>query len=614
MSKYLMIATIFIFKAFNGLSQHPLKHWSDAIDIRYSLKKPSVDYALTVDPANFSSYSIEMKIRNAPDTFRVAMVTHPEYDDRYWTYVKDVSVTSESGNGLVIREDSSLWRIIKKGSEAVLRYRIHLPVVNEIRSSWKAYLTTTGGLVGGPHSFMYVVGATLVPSHVSFNIPAGWEIVTGLQSTSDPRTFYAPSVFALVDAPVTIGKFQRWSFKVDNTPHQVTYWPLPDAKPFDTITLVSSIEKLVKQALRLFGKLPYRDFSFMLQDGAVGSLEHNNSVTVGAPSSQLVNGVDDILSEIAHEYIHTWNLVRIHPVEYTDVSYRAPVLSKGLWFSEGLTIFYADLLLRRAGLPVFDSTRPYHLENLMRRYLINPAYLKFSAEKISEASYGPRGMLGDYSASTHLQGELLGALLDLVIRDATNGTKSMDDVMIKMLERFSGEKGFTSKDIEKTIKDVCGCNVQQFFQDYVFGNKPVNFSKYLKLIGLQYTREWKDVVSNDQKPIPDLRAFVYQQPDENVWRIALLNPTGAWGRSGLHTGDVVKTVNGKTLEGFADFRTIQRGANIGDTIVIEVERSTGVKKLNVVMTGYQQPVVQITRMPARTEKQSKLYDQWVKGN
>jgi len=460
---------------------------------------------------------------------------------------------------------------------------------------------------------MYVVGATLIPSHVAFDIPKDWEIATGLQATTDKKVFYASSVAVLVDDPVFIGQFKSWGFTVDNTPHRVIYWLLPDARNFDTTMLVSSIEKLAQQATLLFGRPTYREYTFMLQDGAAGSLEHNNSVTVGAPSSQLANSIGGILSEIAHEYFHTWNLMRIRPVEYRDVSYKTPSLSKGLWFSEGLTIFYSDLFLRRAGLAVFDSTRPFHLENLIRRYTVTPAYLKFSAETISEASYGPVGMLGDYSASTHLQGEVLGSMLDLIIRDASNGNKTMDDVMRKMLERFSGEKGFTSKDIENAVKDVCGCNVHQFFNDHVYGNKQIDFSKYLKLFGLQYAIEWKDVLSNDQKPIPDLRAFVYQLPNENVLRMGLSNPTVTWGRAGLHTGDIVKTVNGKTLANALDFRSVQRNAKIGDQMVVEVERPSGVQKINVSITGYQQPVVHITQMPTITEKQRRLYEQWVAG-
>jgi predicted metalloprotease with PDZ domain len=305
--------------------------------------------------------------------------------------------------------------------------------------------------------------------------------------------------------------------------------------------------------------------------------------------------------------------MRIRPVEYRDVDYKTPPLSKGLWFSEGLTIFFSDLFLRRAGLAVFDSTRSFHLENLIRRYTATPAYLKFSAEKISEASYGPIGMLGDYSAGTHLQGEVLGSMLDLIIRDASKGDKTFDDVMRKMLERFSGQKGFTSKDIEQAVEDVCGCNVHQFFSDHVYGSKQIDFSQYLKLLGLQYSIEWKDVLSNDQKPVSDLRAFVYQLPGENVLRITLSNPTVAWGRAGLHTGDIVKTVNEKTLTNSLDFRSIQRNAKIGDTIVVEVERPSGIQKINVLITGYQQPVVHIIQLSTINEKQRRLYEQWVSG-
>jgi hypothetical protein len=172
-------ATIFILGMLSASAQHPFKHWTEAIETRYAINQPVVDYLLTVDSTDFSSFAVEMKIRNVPDTFHVAMVAHPEYDDRYWRYVEDFFVEAKNGKGKVVREDSSLWKITTNGREAVLRYRIQLPIVTGIRSSWKAYLTPTGGLVGGPHSFMYVVGATLIPSHVAFDIPGDWEIATG---------------------------------------------------------------------------------------------------------------------------------------------------------------------------------------------------------------------------------------------------------------------------------------------------------------------------------------------------------------------------------------------------------------------------------------------------
>jgi predicted metalloprotease with PDZ domain len=369
----------------------------------------------------------------------------------------------------------------------------------------------------------------------------------------------------------------------------------------------------VEQATLLFGRPPYREFSFMLQDGAFGSLEHNNSLTIGAPVEQLTNNLTGVFSDIAHEYFHTWNLVRIHPVEYADVDYKTPALSKGLWFSEGLTIFYADLLRRRAGLPTFDSTRIKRLEGLIRRYAYAPAYLKFSAEQISLASYGPAGMLGDYSASTHLQGEVLGAMLDIIIRDATNGNRSMDDVMRKMMERFSGKKGFTSQDIEQTISDICSCDLRSFFQDYIFGKKSVDFDKYLRLMGLQKTLTWKDVMT-DGKPSPDLRIYVWQAPNETALRVGITDPSSCWGKAGLHTGDILKSVNDTIVKTAVDFRQQLRTAKIGDTIIVEVQRPTGTRKINVVVPGYKQPEVQITEINNATEKQKRLLAQWKLGN
>src|SRR2546423_171996 len=277
-----------LFFAISSVAQHPLENWTDAIEVRFDSKQPVIRYILTVDAKDLSSFFVEMQIKNIPDTFKVAMVAHPEYDDRYWRFVENFSVRSKNGNGTIIRKDSSLWKIITNGREAVLHYKIHFPnSTSPFRSAWKAFLSPTGGLVGGPHSFMYVVGATLAPAYVTLKLPAGWNAATGLQSTSDPNTFFASSVFVLIDDPVLIGEFQSWSFAVDGVPHRVVYLPAKNEIDFDSTKLVSSIQQIVQQVSHVFGRFPYREYTFMLQDGAGGSLEHNNSVTVGAPASEI---------------------------------------------------------------------------------------------------------------------------------------------------------------------------------------------------------------------------------------------------------------------------------------------------------------------------------------
>ncbi len=598
-----------------AIAQHPLKDAVDAVEVRYSASLPVVGYVLQVDTTDLSSYTIEMRLRNVPDTFRVAMVAHPEYDDRFWRFVEDIHVETKNGKGNVLREDSALWRIIAPGGEAVLHYRIHLPAAQAgQRAAWRPFLSPTGGLVGGPHSFMYVVGFTLAPSHITLKLPKGWMAATGLESTADANTFFAPSVAVLIDAPILIGHFKSWQFFVDQVPHRVAYWPLPGATAFDTATLVKSIQQFVQQVDALFGRLPYREYSFLLQDGAYGALEHCNSVTIGMPGADLAKNISSYLGEIAHEYFHTWNLMRIRPAEYGDVSYKTPPLSRGLWWSEGLTMFYADLLRRRAGLPVFDSTRITHLEGLISRYYGSPGNMILSAEKVSLASYGPPGMLGDYNASTHLQGELLGTMLDLIIRDATNGEKTIDDVMRKMLERFSGEKGFVNQDIEKLVTEVCKCNVHSFFTDHVYGSKPVDFSNYFKLIGIHPDTIWKEAAGPDGKPYTDLRVYAYQLPGDNAVRIGITDPSGCWGRSGLHTGDIIKSVNGTAVTNAMNLRRQLGNVKIGDNVSFEVQKPDGPWKTIVTVTGYKELVVNITEIKEATPKQKKLLAGWLKGD
>src|SRR5688572_24643292 len=167
-------------------AQHPLSHTADAVEIRFARSQPVVSYSLRIDAADLSGFDVEMRVRNAPDTFRVAMAAHPEYDDRYWRFVEGLRVEGRGRPGVVTREDSAVWRIAAPGGDAVIRYRIRLPAPeNPPRAAWRPFLSPTAGLTGGPHAFMYVLGATLAPAHVTLDLPPSWEVATGLVPTSD---------------------------------------------------------------------------------------------------------------------------------------------------------------------------------------------------------------------------------------------------------------------------------------------------------------------------------------------------------------------------------------------------------------------------------------------
>ncbi|HEY2026730.1 MAG TPA: hypothetical protein VGG78_06950, partial [Gemmatimonadaceae bacterium] len=136
--------------------------------------------------------------------------------------------------------------------------------------------------------------------------------------------------------------------------------------------MLDGIRRLVSSASAVFGSAPVRDYYFLLQDGASDALEHHASLTMGLPSSRLARDPHASLPELAHEFFHTWNLVAIHPDSYGALSYQPAVPTGGLWMGEGVTLYYADLLLRRAGLDDSASSRLAHLAELLTRYYAAP--------------------------------------------------------------------------------------------------------------------------------------------------------------------------------------------------------------------------------------------------
>jgi predicted metalloprotease with PDZ domain len=378
------------------------------------------------------------------------------------------------------------------------------------------------------------------------------------------------------------------------------------------VAFVASLEGLSRQAVALFGRAPYREFTFLFQDGAFGGLEHANSATLGAPSAELARGQAELLGEAAHEYIHAWNLVRLRPAERGPISYRQTGQSRGLWWSEGLTIFYADLLARRAGIPTVDSTRIAHVERLIARYLFSPGNFRISAERAGLAEYGTQpGSLGDYDPSPHTQGELLGTILDLVIRQATSDRRSIDDVMRRMSLRYSGRTGFTGRDIEQAVTEVCQCGVRALFDAHVrAATSPIDVNRYLAAIGLRADVTDEPARNPQGEPNPDLRIFGWLPEGER--RVALLinNPASAWGRAGLHTGDRVIAINEQAIASVRDLRGAILRARIGDTVTVQVQRPNGAFRASVVVTGYTYPRVRLTERPDATSLQRQRRERW----
>jgi predicted metalloprotease with PDZ domain len=148
--------------------------------------------------------------------------------------------------------------------------------------------------------------------------------------------------------------------------------------------------------------------------------------------------------------------------------------------------YYASLLRRRAGLPMEDSTKASHVDRLITEYVRNPDNARFPAQRLSEvaSARGPNP-LGAPKARVALQGELFGYLLDLLIRDQTNGTRTLDDWMRAVMTAHNGTTGYTPEDLQATAARVCTCDARPLFETIITGARTIEFNKYFNLAGLR---------------------------------------------------------------------------------------------------------------------------------
>ncbi|MFN2501800.1 MAG: hypothetical protein ABR530_07300 [Pyrinomonadaceae bacterium] len=575
-----------------------------AASTAFSSPEPSVRYTIRINAADLTGIDVEMRVDNAPKVTRIAMAAHPEYDDRYFRFIENVTASSKGRSLTVAREDDPLWRIDGVDNQVTVKYRLRFSPVAEGNShdAWKPFLTPTGGMVGDLHCLMYVLGGEARPSSLTLDIPSEWKAVSGLEPTSDSKTFRG-STELILDSPVMVGQLSEWKFTAGGVPHSMVIWAPPDAKAIDPQPLLEGIEKLVDQSIKAFGRPPYPRYVFLFQQGGQAALEHLTSVNIG-----LSLELSDLFEQVAHEYIHVWNLMDVRPRERVGLRYRFAEPTGVLWWNEGATIMFADLLLRRAGLPRDSRSQIQRLESIIARYLASPGYSTLSGELISRGDSHPI-LLGDYSTSTHLHGEVLSTMLDLKIPEVTNGRKDVTDVMRVLSEKFDFKRGITNADIEKALADVCGCEVKSFFRDHIYGAKPVDFDRYLGIIGLRTEVTWATAVGSDGKPAVDLRVGPLSFDGQLVLRIT--NPRAAWGEAGLHTGDKLVSVDGRPVTTWAQFRQWLRTLKVADVGRLAVKSNGVAKTVDVTIDPFAVPTVRIVELKDATAKQVRLRHAWI---
>jgi predicted metalloprotease with PDZ domain len=390
---------------------------------------------------------------------------------------------------------------------------------------------------------MYLPDRRAEASDLSFaNIPAAWNIAAELSAGQAANSFTAKSYDALVDAPVEIGNFAQFEFDSGGAHFRVvvdaekTHW--------SQSTLEGALRRVTAYELQLMGGPPFdtprKEYTFIFHVGPYGEvggggMEHSNSTAISAPS------VESAAAIAAHEFFHVWNVKRIRPQSLEPVDYSREQYTRALWFAEGVTDTYKAYTLERTGLRSKDEFYRSFADQVCDLQSA-PAHQWQSAEESSldawfekYSAYNQPGR----SISYYTKGQILGVLLDISIRAATENHKSLDDVLRRMNVLYARQGKFydDSDAIRAAVEEVAGKSFQDFFARYVSGVAEIPYNDFLARAGL-----FLNIRSEKSAG-----AGFFLGIGRDAATVSSVEPDSAAEAAGLSSGDVILQANGKKL-------------------------------------------------------------------
>lgn len=429
----------------------------------------------------------------------------------YARNVEAVRATAPDGRVLPVRKsDKNRWRVEAGGVPSfTLSYRVYGREMT-VRHNW---IDSSFALLNGAPTFLTLADGRVRPHDVTVVLPAGWaRVMTALPEVEGtPNRFIAPDFDTLVDSPMLAGNPTVETFEVEGKP--IALATVGDAGQFDHARAAKDLEKIVRQHATLWGGLPFRKYVFLnvltLPAGqGGGGLEHASSVTMmdSKFASRTRQAYVSWLELASHEFFHAWNIKRLRPVELGPFNYERENLTRSLWIAEGITDYYGELLVRRAGLSTPDEYL-VALSNKIEDLQGMPGRLVMSVEQASFDAwiryYRPDENSPNVAISYYTKGAVLGFLLDARIRAATRGAKTLDDVMRAAYAKYSGAKGYTPDEFRAVAEEVAGTSLKSFWASNVEAPGELDYAEALETFGVRFRqpdgagRAWLGVVTRN---------------------------------------------------------------------------------------------------------------------
>jgi len=531
----------------------------------------------------------------------------------YAANVQHVRAGDERGNPLPAEWiDLDSWRVEPGAASSVtLAYEYYAHTFDAGSST----LTPDAAYFNPVNLLPWVEGRKDAPVTLTIEAPADWRIATQLDPVAgEGHTFSAPNYDRLVDSPtIADPDLVVWDYEVDGVPYHLVFRVVQGELNLGEYTqerILADVARITEEAVAIFGEAPFDEYwhLFQLVPYPFGhAVEHESSASYViqdiAFSSQ--DYYDGFLSILAHEFFHAWNVKRARPTAMWPYDYSAPQLTRLHWVTEGVTSYYESILRRRAG---WIDEEAFFRENAnaIDALQSTPGRLVTSAALSSlTAWHSGYGDGNPYSSvSFYLKGSILGMLLDLTIRDATDGSAGLDDVMRLLMERYHAQgRGYPEDGFQTAAEEVAGRSLEEFFARYVDGTDELPYAETLEVVGLEARQ-----VAEADAPAATFGWRLRKQADD-VTIVGVLPDSPALA-AGIMRDDVLVSLDGEPVES-ADIGAFLSGHSPGDTVTVTVRRLGEEIERPVTLGDGGNLRWTITPVEAPSERQLRLREGWL---
>jgi len=534
-------------------------------------------------------------------------------------FVKDVKDLKGDCDGQPVdldHEDLNTWR---GPNRACGNLAFHYLIYADADGPFESILDSHHAFLNLAMVLFYLPRERHRPVQIKFQVPPGWKLATLLDGEGEE--FQAADYDALVDCPVEAGNFADFSYTQGLIPEAAPTREMKhatirviidaDRADYSSDRILNSLQQITTEETALMRDLPFRRYTFIFhfprEGGETGGMEHRDGTAISLPASDVRNNDAYLESVAAHEFFHAWNVKRIRPQALEPVDYINGNDTRDLWLCEGVTNTYAELALLRAGLidrPMFYERVAGAIQALQSR-----AARRFQSAETS----GREAWLEKYSdynrsersISYYNKGELLGYLLDLGIRHASDNQAGLDDVMRRLNQDFARRGRFyTLADFTAIVAQLApGFDMNRFIADNIRGTQELDYATYLGYAGLRLATQ------TSEAPVP---GFSASRNAGGLLQVDSVDTGSDAERAGLLPGDVLMRAEGNLLP--PSEHPVLPYWRPGQAVELQIARGSENHVLKFRIGVNQEMSFQIGEDPQASVDQLQVREGWLKGS